>query len=86
MPAPALGWATTCTCFLVPAQEFGLFLLEPPAFSTLHHLQADVAATRAAWAHYAAFLADRQALADCEWLTVREQLWKLEDFAAKWAP
>ena len=60
--------------------------MQPPAFSTLHHLQADIAATREAWAHYAAFLTDRSALADCEWLSIREQLWKVEDFLARWRP
>ncbi|WIA17572.1 hypothetical protein OEZ85_014399 [Tetradesmus obliquus] len=55
-----------------------------PAFPQLEEVAADLAATQASWGGYRDFLAERDALAHKDWLSMRDQVWKIEDFLTKW--
>lgn len=60
------------------------FNLEVGSFDSLDEVAADVAATKAQWDRYADFLKERNEMADKDWLSARDQVWKIEDFLTKW--
>ena len=60
------------------------FNLEVGSFDSLEDVAGDVAATKAQWDRYADFLKERNDMADKDWLSARDQVWKIEDFLTKW--
>ena len=38
-----------------------------------------------AWSRFGEFMAERASLANCDWLSVRDELWRIEDFLNKWS-
>eukprot|EP00878_Enallax_costatus_P024703 GHUV01026383.1.p1 GENE.GHUV01026383.1~~GHUV01026383.1.p1 ORF type:complete len:1576 (+),score=459.42 GHUV01026383.1:1611-6338(+) len=58
--------------------------VSPPAFPQLEEVQADVMSTQASWGSYRDFLTERDNLAHKDWLSMRDQVWKIEDFLTKW--
>ena len=38
-----------------------------------------------AWSRFGDFMADRTSLAKCDWLSVRDELWRIDDFLTKWS-
>lgn len=49
-------------------------------------IQAVVAPyVQAAWSRFGKFMAERASLAKCDWLSVRDELWRIEDFLNKWS-
>jgi dynein heavy chain 2 len=44
----------------------------------------DIQATHSNWSRYGDFLAERDALAGKDWLSMRDQVHKIEDFLTKW--
>jgi dynein heavy chain 2 len=60
------------------------FNLEVGSFDSLEDVAVDVAATKAQWDRYADFLRERNEMADKDWLSARDQVWKIEDFLTKW--
>ncbi|GFH11884.1 uncharacterized protein HaLaN_07462, partial [Haematococcus lacustris] len=44
----------------------------------------DVLETKASWDRYAEFLRERNDMANKDWLSMRDQVWRIEDFLAKW--
>lgn len=40
---------------------------------------------QAAWSRFGEFMTERASLARRDWLSVREELWRIEDFLNKWS-
>ncbi|MEW5298927.1 MAG: hypothetical protein WDW36_001997 [Sanguina aurantia] len=66
-------------------KEAGAFKIEASDFDMLAEVAEDVAATKVSWDRYGAFLAERDEMANKDWLSMRDQVWKIEDFLAKWS-
>lgn len=58
-------------------QECVALELPPPALPELDAAASDFAAARAGWARYAEFLSERGALANRDWLSMRDQVRRL---------
>ncbi|KAG2486208.1 hypothetical protein HYH03_015170 [Edaphochlamys debaryana] len=65
-------------------KEAEAFKIDVPAFEMMDEMEADVMATKAHWDRYADFLRERDEMANRDWLSMRDQVWKIEDFLAKW--
>ncbi|GLI62890.1 cytoplasmic dynein 1b heavy chain [Volvox africanus] len=65
-------------------REAEAFKIDVPAFDLLDDMEADVLNTKANWDRYADFLRERDEMANRDWLSMRDQVWKIEDFLAKW--
>nr|ADI46936.1 DHC1bm [Volvox carteri f. nagariensis] len=65
-------------------REAEAFKIDVPDFDLLNDVEADVLATKANWDRYADFLRERDEMANRDWLSMRDQVWKIEDFLAKW--
>nr|BBC28429.1 cytoplasmic dynein 1b heavy chain [Yamagishiella unicocca] len=65
-------------------KEAEAFKIDVPDFDTMGDMEADVLATKAHWDRYADFLRERDEMANRDWLSMRDQVWKIEDFLAKW--
>ncbi|KAK9815706.1 hypothetical protein WJX72_008353 [[Myrmecia] bisecta] len=61
------------------------FSMDPPDFAALEALAEDVAATKAAWSRFGDFMKDRAELAHRDWLAVRDEVWRVEEFLSKWS-
>lgn len=42
-------------------------------------------AVQAAWSRFGEFMTERAGLARRDWLSVRDELWRIEDFLNKWS-
>lgn len=58
--------------------------LEPATLPGLDEVAEDIRATHSSWSRYGDFLAERDALAGKDWLSMRDQVHKIEDFLTKW--
>ncbi|KAL3130926.1 hypothetical protein ABBQ38_000251 [Trebouxia sp. C0009 RCD-2024] len=67
------------------AADCAHFSMEDPDFSQLNAISDDISATRTAWSRFSEFMAERASLAKCDWLSVRDELWRIEDFLNKWS-
>ncbi|KXZ45909.1 DHC7 protein [Gonium pectorale] len=65
-------------------KEAEAFKIDVPDFDLINELEADVMATKSHWDRYADFLRERDEMANRDWLSMRDQVWKIEDFLAKW--
>ncbi|GFR50179.1 hypothetical protein Agub_g12346, partial [Astrephomene gubernaculifera] len=65
-------------------KEAEAFKIDVPDFDLLNELDADVTTTKSHWDRYADFLKERDEMANRDWLSMRDQVWKIEDFLAKW--
>nr|BCL66104.1 cytoplasmic dynein 1b heavy chain [Volvox africanus] len=65
-------------------KEADAFKIDAPDFDLLNDMEADVLSTKANWDRYADFLRERDEMANRDWLSMRDQVWKIEDFLAKW--
>ncbi|KAG1663699.1 hypothetical protein FOA52_013267 [Chlamydomonas sp. UWO 241] len=61
------------------------FKMDVGSLDALEAVAADVAVTKAAWDRYAEFLKERNEMANRDWLSMRDQVWKIEDFLTKWS-
>ena len=43
------------------------------------------AGLQAAWSRFGEFMAERASLAKSDWLSMRDELWRIEDFLNKWS-
>ncbi|KAJ9505745.1 hypothetical protein QJQ45_029246, partial [Haematococcus lacustris] len=66
------------------AKEADAFKIEAPDLSSLNEVEQDVLETKASWDRYAEFLRERNDMANKDWLSMRDQVWRIEDFLAKW--
>lgn len=60
--------------FSLSMQECEALGLSLPAFPQLEEVAADLTATQASWGGYRDFLAERDALAHKDWLSMRDQV------------
>ena len=44
-----------------------------------------ISALQTAWARFADFMKERAELANRDWLSVRDEAWRVEEFLNKWA-
>ncbi|KAG2426397.1 hypothetical protein HYH02_014824 [Chlamydomonas schloesseri] len=65
-------------------KEAEAFKIDVPDFDLMNEMEADVLATKAHWDRYADFLRERDEMANRDWLSMRDQVWKIEDFLGKW--
>jgi len=65
-------------------KEAEAFKMDVGGFEVLDEVANDVAITSKSWNRYAEFLGERNEMANKEWLSMREQVWKIEDFLSKW--
>nr|ADI46856.1 DHC1bf [Volvox carteri f. nagariensis] len=65
-------------------KEAEAFNIDVPDFDLMNDMEVDVLATKANWDRYASFLRERDDIANRDWLSMRDQVWKIEDFLAKW--
>ena len=61
------------------------FGIDPPAFPVLAAVDADLVATKEAWARFEEFSAERTKMGDTDWLSFKGRVYELEDFMAKWS-
>lgn len=57
-------------------KEAGAFKIEASDFDMLAEVAEDVAATKVSWDRYGAFLAERDEMANKDWLSMRDQVGK----------
>ncbi|GMH35100.1 hypothetical protein BSKO_02968 [Bryopsis sp. KO-2023] len=60
------------------------FSMDPPDFSALDEVSSDLDATKEKWNRYGEFQTEKDELACQDWLSIRDRLWKVEDFLSKW--
>ncbi|DBA90074.1 TPA: hypothetical protein ACH3X2_004335 [Trebouxia sp. C0005] len=61
------------------------FSMEEPDFSQLDTISDDISTTKAAWSRFGEFMTQRASLARRDWLSVRDELWRIEDFLNQWS-
>lgn len=66
-------------------KEAEAFKLEVGSFEALEEVAKDVELTKVSWDRYAEFLRERNEMANKDWLSMRDQVWKIEDFLGKWS-
>jgi len=66
--------ARVCVCVCAHVQEAEAFKLDVGGFDALEEVANDVAATSASWNRYAEFLAERNEMANRDWLSMRDQV------------
>lgn len=55
-------------------QDVQYFNLEPPEFSLLQEVSADIATAKEKWSKYGDFVKERDELGKQDWLSVRDQV------------
>eukprot|EP00803_Ostreobium_quekettii_P010766 evm.model.scf_587.3 EVM.evm.TU.scf_587.3 scf_587:58238-66053(+) len=61
------------------------FSMDPPDFSTLENVSNGIESAKEAWSRYGSFLEERDELASQDWLSLRDKMWKIDDFLMKWS-
>ncbi len=61
------------------------FGMEEPTYNELDALDDDITKTLASWGFFEEFLGEMSALIEEDWMSIRERLYVMEDFLAKWA-
>ena len=66
-------------------RECTQFGMEEPTFTNLSAWEDDITKTLASWGFFEEFLNEMSSLTEEDWMSIRERLYVMEDFLAKWA-